>query len=405
MERSYADVVVIGAGPAGLVLTELLTRNGMSVAVVERQSDPTRSPQGALLQPVTLDLLHRLVGFAHSADEVGAITAIEEYGPSGRLFSGAFADLPGSPAGHALNITQGRLRRLLLDRVAGHPAVSVRLGTEVRRLAATDVGGCRTVVAPADGTGAPHTLESRWVVAADGKGSETRDLTGVETWIDEAEHTLRLVPVPTPGGFPRTIRAHRRPDGMATVVPDASPGTTFVFTHLTPAALGHDPSPGTAPGGPIAPERIVDWVVRAIGADDPVLTEALRAAAPRDRIITIEPQTVNAVDWRRDGVLLLGDSAHGMHNIGGQGLNTSIQDAILLADALRRHGDDGKTAWVDDFIRARRPYIDAFQEAQRALGRAFWPDGGGTSWFAGRFEELSLGQADLRDRWYEVIDG
>ncbi|SFT78782.1 FAD binding domain-containing protein [Actinopolyspora lacussalsi subsp. righensis] len=57
MEYARTDVVVVGAGPASLTLSELLTRPGKNVTVVERQEDPTSAPQSVTLQPGTVDLL------------------------------------------------------------------------------------------------------------------------------------------------------------------------------------------------------------------------------------------------------------------------------------------------------------------------------------------------------------
>ncbi|WP_413809906.1 FAD-dependent oxidoreductase [Streptomyces sp. OE57] len=389
MNRSYSDVVVIGAGPAGLVLSEVLARRGMSVTVVERQNDPARSPQGALLQPVTLDLLHRLIEFRHSVELEGSITAIEEYSPEEQIFAGSFEDLPGAPVGYALNVTQGMLRKSLLDRVGEHPSVAVLAGTQVRRLERTEAGNCRTVVAPVDDPDHQLTLRSRWLIAADGKQSETREMAGIDTRLEGADHTLSLVPVPTPEDYPRTIRAHRRTDGMATTVPGASPGLTYVFTHLM--------------GREATPDQVAQWCRTVLRDEDRPLADALRSNALLDRVITITPQIVSASAWRREGVLLLGDCAHGMHNIGGQGVNTSIQDALLVAEALCRHAEDGDSGPIDDFIALRRPFIDEFQTAQQKLGSGFWPASGSTSWFEKRFEELSLGQAGLRTAWRDVI--
>ncbi|MBU3865751.1 FAD-dependent monooxygenase [Streptomyces sp. 4503] len=175
-------------------------------------------------------------------------------------------------------------------------------------------------------------------------------MAGIDARLEGADHTLSLVPVPTPEDYPRTIRAHRRTDGMATTVPGASPGLTYVFTYLM--------------GREATPDQIAQWCRTVLRDQDRPLADAL---ALLDRIITITPQIVSASAWRREGVLLLGDCAHGMHNIGGQGVNTSIQDALLVAEALCRHAEDGGSGPIDDFIALRRPFIDEFQTARQRV--------------------------------------
>ena len=86
-----------------------------------------------------------------------------------------------------------------------------------------------------------------------------------------------------------------------------------------------------------------------------------------------------------------------MHNIGGQGINTSMQDALVLGAILACGDGDESIYRVDEFEGVRRPYIEGLQRAQSELGSGFWSSDA-ASWFAPRFEELSLGQRGLRTR-------
>ncbi|MGH3766979.1 MAG: FAD-dependent oxidoreductase [Pseudonocardiaceae bacterium] len=380
MKSTYSDVVVVGAGPAGLVLTKTLSRAGLTVTVVERQTDPTCSPQGALLQPVTLDLLGRLAGMPHSASDPGAVAGIEEVGPHGSIFTGYFDDLDDSPTGYAVNVSQGYLRAFLLDCVRGSPAVTIRTGTTVAGLNDLRPGHCATVVINASEEGEPELIRSSWVVAADGKASMVRELAGIDAEVSGFDHRLFLLSVPMHCDVPRLIRAHRSVGGMVTTVPGGAPGRTLLFVHTS--------SDGT---NVLA---LAAETVEAIRPFDPVLATAAVGHLPVGRVVDVRPQLVHASSWRRNGVVLLGDSAHGMHNIGGQGLNTAIQDAVVLGRILS--GNEGDVvSRLDEHEQARRPYIENLQQAQSRLGSGFWTDGA-ESWFAPRFEELSLGQREMR---------
>ncbi|MEU5361004.1 FAD-dependent oxidoreductase [Streptomyces albidoflavus] len=387
--NTHADVVVIGAGPAGLVLAEALARRGQKVAVVEKQADPAHGPQGALLQPVTLDLLRRFISLQHSPSTDGAVTSLEEYGPSGLVFKGDFATLSGNSIPYALNVAQSQLRKPLVARVAARPSVTLYAGTVVKRFERTEAGNCLTVTGSTKNPAEELHLSSRWVVAADGKLSESRDLAGFDAHVEDAEYALTLIPLPTPEGHPRVIRAHRRADGMATTVSGAAPGMTFVFTHMKDRDA--------------APHDFVDWAADAVFSQDKLLADAIARTALRDRLIQIRPQSVRVPAWRKDGVVLLGDSAHGMHNIGGQGLNISIQNALVLAEALTTFEPGRVAESIDAAFAERHRYVDEFQNAQLELGHGFWR-ADSTSWFDGRFEDLSLGQPEHRQQWRELAD-
>jgi anthraniloyl-CoA monooxygenase len=72
--------------------------------------------------------------------------------------------------------------------------------------------------------------------------------------------------------------------------------------------------------------------------------------------------TVRNRIWRSGNVVLLGDAAHTAHFSIGSGTKLAMEDAISLARALDRHGDDAETA-VGDYELERRPIVERFQEA------------------------------------------
>jgi len=383
MKSTYSDVVVVGAGPAGLVLSEVLARAGLGVTIVERQTDPTQSSQGALLQPVTLDLLGRLFGLPHSMSDSGSVVGIEEVAPCGRIFTGYFSQLSATPTDYAVNVSQGELRAFLLDRVLRAPSVTVRTGTTIVRLDEDRPGRCSIVVSDVAGDRGAEILRSSWIVAADGKASATRKLADIDAVLSDFPHRLYLLSMPTPAAYPQLIRAHRNDKGMVTTVPGGSPGRTYLFVHT----LMDDSDP----------VALIADTVSAVRAGDPRLAGAAVDGLAGCRIVDLRPQLVHTRSWRQNGVVLLGDSAHGMHNIGGQGINTSMQDALVLGAILACGDGDESIYRVDEFEGVRRPYIEGLQRAQSELGSGFWSSDA-ASWFAPRFEELSLGQRDLRTR-------
>ncbi|MGH3680748.1 MAG: FAD-dependent oxidoreductase, partial [Natronosporangium sp.] len=195
-----ADVVVVGAGPAALLLTELLARAGNQVVIVERQADPTQVTQSVMLQPSTLGILRRLGLPRLAAPEVGRIAGLEEYGPDGQLFSGRYASLPDPPATYGQIVSLGELRRILLAQVRRSPNVTVLTSTTVHRLLRHEIGDCRMETVAAGGSGGPTRLVSSWVVAADGKHSAVRQLAMIDAAVPGFAHSMFLTPIPTPPG-------------------------------------------------------------------------------------------------------------------------------------------------------------------------------------------------------------
>ncbi|PZM96228.1 MAG: hypothetical protein DIU79_05605, partial [Actinobacteria bacterium] len=99
----------------------------------------------------------------------------------------------------------------------------------------------------------------------------------------------------------------------------------------------------------------------------------------------------SATRWAQDNLVLVGDSAHGLHAMGGQGLNTSLQDAVCTAVALDKKLRSGDDSALRDFHAVRRPFIEAFQDQQRrrASGQHDLP--------LLDLDTLALGQPELRD--------
>lgn len=382
MRHSFADVVVVGAGPAGLLLTTLLSRSGVSATLVDGQEDPARNPQPVMLHPASLDILRNSGVLDPDGLRQGRIRAIEEYGPDGHLYTARYADLPGNGDAFAVNLSQGELRRALLDSLSDRESVRTVFGAEAVEVTGGERGACEIIVGDPAGHGEKERIESTWLVAADGKFSAVRTAAGIPTSIEAFDHDLTVVPTRTPDGYPEIIRLHRGPDLMVATVPGGLPGLTLCFVFSRKDADGLEALlPGTE-------NLIRTW--------DRPLADSFATTAPVGRTIGVTPHLVSPETWRRDGVILLGDSAHAMHNLGGQGLNTSLHDAVLLASAIIDHKEERDPARIDAVEGIRRSYVTSIQKAQRELCADFWPGPGTGSWYEDRFEELALGQREIR---------
>jgi 2-polyprenyl-6-methoxyphenol hydroxylase-like FAD-dependent oxidoreductase len=172
---SEQDVLVVGAGPTGLMAASQLARWGVRVRVVDAAANPSSGSRGKGLQPRTLEILDGL-------------------GVSGRLIAtgrfrlpirrhaadGTHRDVdphpgveptPDSPYARTLVIPQWRVEETLRELLAGH-GVEVEWGTEVVGLAQSPEG---VSVELADGS----RIAASYVIGCDGGSSAVRELLGV----------------------------------------------------------------------------------------------------------------------------------------------------------------------------------------------------------------------------------
>ncbi|SHN56371.1 2-polyprenyl-6-methoxyphenol hydroxylase [Geodermatophilus obscurus] len=351
--------LVVGGGPAGMVLGLLLARAGVEVTVLEKHADFLRDFRGDTVHPSTLQLL----------DELGLA---EE-----------FARLPHTkveqvviPTADGNTVTLGDFRRLrvrypyiamtpqwdLLDLLADagrrEPTFTLRMSTEMTDLLREGDRVCGVRYRTADGdTG---EIRADLTVACDGRHSLARRQAGLRP---------REYPVPIDVWW---FRLPRMPDDRpAALAPHAAPGRFAVVipreTFLQVAYIGRK---GT------------DAELRARGIEAfradvaeliPEFRDRMDALASMDDVKHLDVRVDRLVQWHVDGLLCIGDAAHAMSPVGGVGINLAVQDAVaaatLLAEPLRR-GTVGAAELAA--VRARRllPTV-AVQTLQRAMHRGF----------------------------------
>ncbi|WP_433785595.1 FAD-dependent oxidoreductase [Actinomycetospora sp. CA-101289] len=324
MERTTC--VVVGGGPAGIVLGLLLARAGVTVTVLEKHADFLRDFRGDTVHPSTMTLI----------DELGLWPR--------------FARLPWKPiettqvvldAGSATLGDLRRLRRLgqphpfvamvpqwhLLDMLAGaaeeEPGFTLVRDAEVvdLRRAGGRVTGVRWRDRSSAG-GAEHELAADLVVACDGRGSRVRELSGLP---------VHDFPVPMDVWWFRLPRGDgtgdpaggigRVSDGRLVVMLDR--GDHYQVAYLIPR------------GADAAYRRQPVQVLR----DDmrrlhPWLGDRVDGLRSWDDVKLLAVTLDRLRRWSAPGVLCVGDAAHAMSPIGGVGINLAVQDAVAAARYL-----------------------------------------------------------------------
>lgn len=327
-EARDTDVVVVGAGPVGLMLAGELRLGGADVIVLDRLGAPTTESRASTLHARTMEILDQ----RGLLDEIG--TPPDE--PMGH-FGGLPLDLrlPGPYPG------QWKVPQTRTEEVLG--AWAVRLGAEVRR--GHRVTGLEqhpdrvTVEAAGPEGGAPVRITAPYVVGCDGEESTVRRLAAVAFPGNDAER--ELIRADIAGIDIRGRRFERLPRGLAIAArrPD---GVTRVMVH----EFGRTPRAAEASFA-----DIVDAWHNVTGED-------LSAGTPL-WVNAFGDVSRQAERYRHGRVLLAGDAAHAQMPIGGQALNLGLQDAVNLGWKLAAAA------------RGRAParLLDSYHEERHEVGR------------------------------------
>ncbi|WP_030609529.1 FAD-dependent oxidoreductase [Streptomyces sclerotialus] len=370
----HVDVLIAGAGPTGLALAVDLTRRGVRVLLVERQDRLSRGARGTGLQPRTQEVF----------DDLGVLPAVHAAGGSyppmatwqdGRI-TGTFemvervAPTPHTPYSEAWMLPQWRTQELLHDRLAelGGGVVS---GTELTALR-QDADGVTAELAAADGTA--RTVRAAYLVGADGGRGAVRRQLGITMSGPDLPQGAALLADLRIEGLDRDHWHH-------VVQPDGG------FVMLLPlAGTDHFQCMVALSGGTEAPDTSPEAVRATLAAHT-----HLAAGQIREVLWTsvFRPRAGLAERFRDGRVLLAGDAAHIHSPAGGQGLNTSVQDAYNLGWKLGqvlRHG--APDTLLDTYEAERRPVAAGILETSTRLHRS-------RSWRRGRdLHQLTLHYRD-----------
>ncbi|MYR43565.1 FAD-dependent oxidoreductase [Streptomyces sp. SID5910] len=331
------DVLIVGAGPTGLALGIDLARRGVDALVVERAATLFPGSRGKGIQPRTMEVFDDLgvLGAIHAAGGGYPVGMVWQDGQ--RLGEHAMFE-PAEPSEDApynapWMVPQWRTQEILAARLA-ELGGTVAFGREVTGLA-QDADGVTARFA------AGEPVRARYLVAADGGRSAVRRALGIGMTGETVDPNPVLVADVRISGLDRDnwhVFPPRGDTGFLAVCPLA--GTEdFQVTAQFPAGTDVDV---TADG--------VRKVVAArshLAAED--VTEVRWASDFR-------PRAALADRFRAGRVLLAGDAAHVHSPAGGQGLNTSVQDAYnlgwKLGAVLAGEAPDGL---LDSYEEERRP--------------------------------------------------
>jgi 2-polyprenyl-6-methoxyphenol hydroxylase-like FAD-dependent oxidoreductase len=303
------DVLIVGAGPTGLVLALWLSHMGVTVRIVDAAEAAGTTSRALVVQARTLEL-YRPFGLADElvrrGRQVEAINLWARGEKRGRAEFGRMGvDLSRYP--YALVFPQDEHERLLAERLAAR-GVTVERGTQLLSYETRADGVIARLQREGDH---PTTCRAAYLAGCDGARSAVRKGMGAEFSGGTYEHLFYVADVDARGPVM---------DGELHLDVDAA---DFLFAFPLPA-------PGRARLIGIVREGAQDQ----LGWDDVSQGALRRMRIEVDRVNWFSTYHVHhrvASRFREGRVFLLGDAAHVHSPVGGQGMNTGIGDAINLA--------------------------------------------------------------------------
>jgi 2-octaprenyl-3-methyl-6-methoxy-1,4-benzoquinol hydroxylase/2-octaprenylphenol hydroxylase len=319
------DVAIVGAGVVGAAAALALARRGHDVTVVDARAAEAFDPAGDFdlrvyaLSPASAAILSRLGAWRGGAElraqPYRCMRVWEREPGDGIAFD---AGLIGeSQLGWI--VEDRALRHALWTALAGESRVAVWCPA---RVAAFERGGSRVRLAMDDG----RALEARLAIAADGAFSPLRDMAGLET--EGRDYAQRAVVANVATQHPHGETAWQRftPDGPLAFLPLADGRSSIVWSLREGTAsevLSLDDGAFCARLGAAFGNRLGE----------------VTATSPR---VAFPLRLQLATRYAGDRLALLGDAAHVVHPLAGQGLNLGLLDAAALAEVLGAARDAGE---------------------------------------------------------------
>ena len=373
MDRNV-DVLVVGAGPVGLALALDLGDSGVDVAVIDRAPRPSRGPRqpprrsGACLES---GMPPRVSAFGHQARDFlarmgawGSLDAADVVPfTEVQVFDGQG---PGQLSFDALNtgmselgfiVTNDGLAAVLASRLDLIENVSLYPETTVKEIAPCAEGFS---VETGEGTFRAHLL-----VGADGSRSAVRQVAGHRTWGWSYEQQAVVATIELARPHASVARQWFGEHGILALLPLAAPHLCSIVLSTRQADM---------------------W----LAMDDETFCQRLTAVVEGIQVLGTDTRYTFPLSQRHSfryvspHVALVGDAAHTIHPLAGQGANIGLADAEALATSIKRGHLEGRVPGNDvdllQYERARRPENYAVGLAMEAFVRGYQSGTPGMTW-------------------------
>lgn len=304
------EVLITGAGPTGLTAAICLTQLGIKCLIIDKKSEPVKTSNALGVQPRTMEIWEKL-DLADKALSQGHLVNGVNVCSNKKILGHISLKGMDSTYSYVLTLPQAQTEKMLLEKLT-QLGVTVQRNMELVSLSEHAQG---VDVECLDKNGNKSTLQVKWVLGCDGTRSKVRELLKIPFIGKDLSQHFVMADLPIKGNI---VQDHMygfwTQDGVMAIFPMKN------YSRLI-AEVSNDPQFSQIKGNPDF--EVFKTLIKKrsnfdINLENPLWTSSF----------WIHEHVVNQYASQR--VFLLGDAAHEHSPVGGQGMNTGIQDAYNL---------------------------------------------------------------------------
>jgi 2-polyprenyl-6-methoxyphenol hydroxylase-like FAD-dependent oxidoreductase len=347
----HHTVLIVGAGPSGLMMAAQLLRYGIQPLIIDSRQGPTSHSKALAVQARSLEI-YRQMGIVDKALAGGkpgkGIAFYDDGKPGAQLLLGNVGDVT-TIYPYILLYPQSSNERTLLDYLTLN-CCPVYWGTTLTSL--TQSTEMATAVLESDGS--PQTITADWVIGADGAHSPVRKSLNIPFNGDTYKSLFYLIDGKVSEKFDiDLIRVFLSSKGLAGFFPMPDEGYYRIIGNMPDGVDGENK------------QLELDDILPSLNA---IVGHKIEITDCR-WLITYKLHHRMADQFRLNRCFLIGDAAHIHSPVGGQGMNTGLQDAYNLAWKLAAVINKKADAQLLDSYAAER--MPVAQNLLRTTDRAF----------------------------------